>query len=253
MPGQAASLRAIFAQTVPLRGMIEAAFSRGRVHQTPDGTCAALTAGDFVILGGEPELPAGAALLHAALSGSACDQPLVYAPGRWKDIMTKMGYRYAVSRRWSFDHDVQPEDAHLQAILQGMPENAAFQPIEGNRLIMQCFCTPWMHDFVSQFSSCEDYRANAVGVLLKVDGAPVAGASAYLSYEGGIELQVETRPDSRGRGYATFAAAKVILMAHERGWIATWDAANAASARIAEKLGYQPTGAYEICEVFLDE
>ena len=38
-------------------------------------------------------------------------------------------------------------------------------------------------------------------------------------------------------------------MAHKQGRIATWDAANAISARIAEKLGYHMLETYTVHEV----
>ena len=82
-----------------------------------------------------------------------------------------------------------------------------------------------------------------------LDGEAVAGASSYVSYPGGIEVQLQTRDDMQGRGYATLAAAKLILMAHKRGLIATWDAANEVSAHIAEKLGYVQEGEYQVAMI----
>lgn len=82
-----------------------------------------------------------------------------------------------------------------------------------------------------------------------VEGQAVAGASSYVSYPGGIEVQLQTRDNQQGRGYATLAAAQLILLAHERGLSATWDAANPASAHIAEKLGYRPAGCYQVAEI----
>ena len=65
----------------------------------------------------------------------------------------------------------------------------------------------------------------------------------------GVYEITQTRDDMQGRGYATLAAARLILSAHERGMIATWDAANPASAHIAEKLGYRAAGLYEVAEL----
>ena len=93
------------------------------------------------------------------------------------------------------------------------------------------------------------YARKGLGVLLMAGEAPVAGASSYVSYPGGIEVQLQTRDDMQGRGYATLAAARLILSAHERGMTVTWDAANPASAHIAEKLGYRAAGLYEVAEL----
>ena len=62
----------------------------------------------------------------------------------------------------------------------------------------------------------------------------------------GIEVELDTAPAHRGYGYATLAAAKLILTAHQQGKIATWDAANETSAHIAQKLGYRVTCAYQV-------
>lgn len=53
------------------------------------------------------------------------------------------------------------------------------------------------------------------------------------------------RPRSIGRrGLATACAARLLLACLERGLYPSWDAANPASAALAEKLGYRPAGAY---------
>jgi len=128
-----------------------------------------------------------------------------------------------------------------------MPENAEFQPIEGE-WIAWCRQNEWSRDFVSLFTD-EDYAKRGLGVLLVVEGEAVAGASSYVSYPGGVEIQLQTRDDMQGRGYATLAAARLILMAHQRGLIATWDAANEVSAHIAEKLGYKQEGTYQVAVI----
>lgn len=103
-----------------------------------------------------------------------------------------------------------------------------------------------MHEFADD----ADYAAHGLGVLLLEQGRPVAGTSSYTVYPGGIEVQVQTREGCEGRGLATMAAAQLILAAHEKGLRVSWDAANPASARIAEKLGFVSAGAYTVfvCE-----
>ena len=108
-----------------------------------------------------------------------------------------------------------------------------------------CRKTPWAADFVSQFTE-DEYARSGLGVLVCAHGAFVSGASSYAAYPGGIEVEVDTAPAHRGHGYATLAAAKLILTAHQQGKIATWDAANETSAHIAQKLGYRVTCAYQV-------
>ena len=208
--------------------------------------CGVAAAGDFLYCGGAPGLEARHILRRAM---GVHEDWLIYAPGAWMDVLqsitpVKLVNRVAYDQR-------QPKDAHLRSLLKAMPEGAAFQPIEGE-WIDWCRQAEWSRDFVSLYSN-EDYQQRGLGVLLMVNGEAVAGASSYVSYPGGIEVQLQTRDDRQGRGYATLAAAELILLAHERGLMVTWDAANEASARIAEKLGYVRKGEYQVAMINKDE
>lgn len=204
--------------------------------------CGVAAAGDFLYCGGEP----GREARHILRRAMGVHQDwLIYAPGGWMDVVRSIAPVKIVTRV-AYDPR-QPENGHLRSLLKAMPEGASLQPIEGE-WIDWCRQAEWSRDFVSLYSS-EDYRQRGLGVLLMVDGEAVAGASSYVSYPGGIEVQVQTRDDQQGRGYATLAAAKLILMAHERGLVATWDAANEASAHIAEKLGYTKQGEYQVAMI----
>lgn len=228
-------------------GMVEAAWhGMGRAWaDSPARPRAAVVAvGDFLFCGGEPG-PSAAHLLRAAVI-SEKRRWLVYAPGEWKRALDRVTPS-SPCMRYAFDPHIQPEDEHLRRLLAGLPEGLTFERITG-AWIAKCREAAWSRDFVSLFTD-EQYERDGLGVLAIRDGEPVVGASSYVAYPGGIEVQVETRRDARGRGLATLASAKLILMAHEQGRIATWDAANAASARIAEKLGYRMTGTYTVYEV----
>ena len=203
--------------------------------------CAIAAAGDFLICGGRPG-PSAARMLRTALRSDNRDW-LIQAQGAWADVLARVAPGKEITR-WAFDHRVQPNDETLRAVLKKMPAGAAFQPIEG-AWIARCRAQTWSEDFVSLYSDA-DYAQKGLGVLLMIGGEMVAGASSYVSYPGGVEVQLQTRDDVQGRGYATLAAARLILMAHERGLIATWDAANEASCHIACKLGYRLEGAYRV-------
>ena len=237
---------ALFAGMPGARSMVLAALAgQGRVlvDSPVRPRCGVAVAGDFLYCGGVPGPEARYILRHAMGSHEGW---LIYAPGVWLDVVRSIT-PVAMETRIAYDHDVQPEDVHLRRLLQAMPAGAAFQPIEGE-WIAWCRKAEWSRDFVSLFTE-EDYAQRGLGVLLVVEGEVVAGASSYVSYPGGIEIQLQTRDDMQGRGYATLAAAKLILMAHERGLIATWDAANPVSAHIAQKLGYKQEGTYQVAVI----
>ena len=76
-------------------------------------------------------------------------------------------------------------------------------------------------------------------MVIKKDGVPVSGASSYSVYNGGIEIQIDTRTDYRRQGLAAAAAAALILECLDRNLYPSWDAASLWSVALAEKLGYQ--------------
>lgn len=238
---------ALFSGLPGTSGMMEAArhgMGRAWADSPLHPRAAVVTVGDFLYCGGEPG-PSAARLLRTAV-GSEKRGWLVDAPGAWKAVLDKVA-PHTPQTRYAFDHGVQPEDGHLRRLLEAVPEGMTFAPIEG-RWISWCREQVWSRDFVSLFTD-EQYAREGLGVLALLDGEPVAGAGSYVAYPGGIEVQVETRRAYQGRGLATLVAAKLILMAHAQGRIATWDAANAQSARVAEKLGYRFAGTYTVYEV----
>ncbi len=105
----------------------------------------------------------------------------------------------------------------------------------------------WSRDFVSFCSDGEEFARESIGIIaLNEADEPVAGASSYCRSSKGIEIQVETRPDYRRRGLATVCSAQLMLECITRGLFPNWDAANDTSARIAQKLGYELKGKYEV-------
>lgn len=86
--------------------------------------------------------------------------------------------------------------------------------------------------------------ARGLGVAALRDGELVGGASSYVCFSGGIEMQVETRKDMRRRGVALACCARLILTCLDRGLYPSWDAANLESVALALRLGYRLAGPY---------
>lgn len=244
--------RPLFETCGELRGIIEAGLhGMGRVWLDapfkPRG--AVMTCGDFLVCAGTPG-PSARHLLRVAL-GSERREWVARCPGEWMDALERVA-QVKREKRTAFAHDIQPEDAHLRNLVACGGEEVTFVPVEGE-WIPWCRGQEWTRDFVSCFADDEDYARNGLGMLVMRGGEIVAGASSYVAYPGGMEAQVQTREDCYGRGYATVAAAALILEAHGRGLRVTWDAANEASARIAMKLGYRRIGEYEIALINASE
>lgn len=112
-----------------------------------------------------------------------------------------------------------------------------------------CRSEGWSEDLVSQFADYSAYQERGLGAVALLSGIPVAGASSYGAYRGGIEIEVDTRPDHRRRGLASACGARLILECRQRGLYPSWDAQNLWSVGLAKKLGYHFAYEYDAYEV----
>ena len=92
-----------------------------------------------------------------------------------------------------------------------------------------------------------------MGYAALADGEMIGGASSYTCYQGGIEIQVETRADWQKQGVASACCAALILECLNRNLYPSWDAANPVSAALACKLGYHAAGLYTVWYMNNDE
>ncbi|MGN0337002.1 MAG: GNAT family N-acetyltransferase [Lachnospiraceae bacterium] len=137
----------------------------------------------------------------------------------------------------------------LQGMVDRLSPEYSLRMID-RKLFDLCSQIPFSEDFVAQFADYEMYQRYGLGVMIFHDGEPVAGASSYSAFEGGIEIEIDTKAEYRRRGLATVCGAKLILECMDRGWYPSWDAQNPWSLALAEKLGYhfdREYTAYEIC------
>lgn len=203
---------------------------------------AVMTCGDFLICAGEPGLSALHVLRWAMMDEDR--EWVAWCPGKWRSLVERLRPDMRIETRFAFDPNIPPADEQVQRILRHMTGDITIVPLEGT-WVQWCRMHTWSYDFVSCFLDDAHFQRCGTGVLLLRDAVPVAGASSYVSYPGGIEVQVQTRDDVQGHGYATLAAAALIDICHAKGLRVTWDAANASSAAIARKLGYVATMQYE--------
>jgi GNAT superfamily N-acetyltransferase len=151
-----------------------------------------------------------------------------------------LGERYAIRKEKDcFD------TAHLTRLAETLPEGLRIVPID-RQMYQQVMSTGWAVDFCSQFPDADAFVREGLGYVCLLNDEIVGGASSYIRYSSGIEIQVETRPDCRRLGIAAACCARLILTCLEKGLYPSWDAANRASVALAEKLGYHEGGAYPV-------
>lgn len=107
----------------------------------------------------------------------------------------------------------------------------------------------WSADLCSQFADYSAYQNSAIGAAVLYHGELAAGASPYAVYHNGIEIEIDTRPEYRGKGLATACGAKLILECLSRNIYPSWDADDLRSVHLAEKLGYHLSHAYVTYEL----
>lgn len=117
-------------------------------------------------------------------------------------------------------------------------------------LYHECKRYRWSEDFVQGYKTYEEFQRKGLGFVALRQGSLLSGASSYASYQGGIEIEVDTKEGYRRKGLAAACAAKLILVCLDRGLYPSWDAQNKASVALAEKLGYHFSHAYTAYEVW---
>ena len=93
------------------------------------------------------------------------------------------------------------------------------------------------------------FCTHGLGVVVCKTGTVVSGASSYSRYDGGIEIEIDTRPDCRRQGLALVCGARLILECLKKNLYPSWDAQNKASVALAEKLGYHYCHTYPAIEI----
>lgn len=152
--------------------------------------------------------------------------------------------RYAIKKEPDiFDRE------KLEAAVESLPEGYTMKMMD-EALFWQCREIDWCRDWVAQYEDFEAYRRYGLGVVICKDENPVAGASSYSGYRGGIEIEIDTREEYRRKGLAYASGARLILECQKRGLYPSWDAQNPGSAALAEKLGYHFDYAYTAYEIW---
>ena len=108
----------------------------------------------------------------------------------------------------------------------------------------RCAENQWAGDNIANFSSCESFLKDGVGVCVLYGDELACAATPFCAWNGGIEIEIDTNESHRRKGLARACGAGLVLECLKRGIYPSWDAANKTSLSIAQDLGYVPTGEY---------
>ncbi|MBQ9118733.1 MAG: GNAT family N-acetyltransferase [Lachnospiraceae bacterium] len=203
--------------------------------------------GDFCFFAGKPEKEL---LLHQPDWKENIFRIMTPRTKEWETLIEETFGEQAIRcTRYAIKKEPEIFDKEkLQSIVKGLPVEYEIRRMD-RELFEYSKKTDWCMDWVSQYDSYEMYEKWGLGVLILKDGAVVAGASSYSSYQGGIEIEIDTKEEYRRKGLAYICGAKLILECLERGWYPSWDAQNRWSVALAEKLGYHFDHEYTVYEL----
>lgn len=208
------------------------------VDNEDNPAAAQLVVGDFCFFAGAPSkaLAARAAAPIIVPRDEAWGETIEAA---WGDRVEK-ALRYAIKKEpAAFDTE------RLTGYAQALPEPYALRAIDVD-IYERALQEDWSKDLCSQFADYADYRSRGLGVAVLYGDQLVSGASSYAVYNGGIEIEIDTKGEFRGRGLATACGAGLILECLRRGLYPGWDAHDLRSVALAEKLGYRLDHSYTV-------
>jgi GNAT superfamily N-acetyltransferase len=170
---------------------------------------------------------------------------------KWEDLIVsaygdkaKKVTRYAIKKEPNiFDTE------KLKKVVCSLSPEYTLKMID-EELFNLCRCSDWSMDLVSQYKDYQMYQKLGIGVVVLKDGRLISGASAYSTYQDGIEIEIDTKQEYRRKGLAYICGAKLILECLERGLYPSWDAQNKWSVALAEKIGYHFDYEYVAYEIY---
>ncbi|MGM9592978.1 MAG: GNAT family N-acetyltransferase [Candidatus Onthomonas sp.] len=203
--------------------------------------------GDFAFFAGRPDR----SVLTARPAGWKQDFLILTPQNEDWSALIEAVYGPQVSRRERYatrkEGDVF-DRALLRRQTERLPAGCRLRPIDES-LYRLCMAEPWSRDLVSRFPTWVAYQSLALGWAVTRGAELLSGASTYSRYSGGIEIEIDTRPDCRRQGLASACGAALILDSLERGLYPSWDAQNRGSLALAERLGYRFSHAYPVYEL----
>ncbi len=246
---QASLLRELFAGwhesfTAPF---FDGEMGRAWVDDPHHPAVAQIYIGGFSFLAGDPGAPGAAALVNHHPEGSRRAEVLLVP--REKGLLDPVrGTAERVQRYATEPPATRFSKRQLRDCVDALSRKFELRRID-EALYHRCLEQTWTRDFVGQFRDARHFLDRGIGFVALRGDEIVGGASSFLRYRSGIELQVEVRPEVRRRGIASACSARLIQACVAMGIYPGWDAASIESVRLAEKLGYHIREGYNAYRV----
>lgn len=209
------------------------------VDDVANPAVALLRYGTFGILGGDATHTNAHALVQM-INLPCAIQP---SPDEWMNLLQN-NYANKIKKieRFSFTHQFIDAGGITRTIKQHPYSNNLHEIDTVTAQAMEN--SAWHKYHLLNYNSAAEFASIGFANGVTIDGTLASVCSAALRCTQGIELNVITPPEYRGKGLAELVAAATIAKAFEHDLIPHWDAANEQSARLAMRLGFRPAGSY---------
>lgn len=226
-----------------LPAIVEAGLEGRLGSMTRDGNAARLSLGCYEVFGGD----AGSAGARRLIAG-ATRRELVYGNDRtWRAVILEVRGHEVVERPMTEFDAAGLDPAALARIEASVAPGFAVCRLDVG-LAGQLGVELEPHG-LQVFPSARDLIDHGLGFgAVTKDGVLACAATSYTLSSRYLEVAIATRPAFRGRGLAMVVGAALVRQALAHDLVPCWSASNPVSKRLAERLGYRPTGE---CEVLL--
>ena len=217
----------------------------GTVYRNSDGTTSFYDIGNFLYLAGE----LNSRFWEDFIRQYCLDYKIIISEDtKWQDFMRRQVGLISFTR-YSFKDKANFQVEFLNDLVSQLEKGYNIVPIDNH--IYNCLSEDeWSQDLQGDFESYQNFTLKGgFGFVIVKNKELIAGISSGLVYQGAVEVEVATRPNEQGNGFAKKLGATMILESLNRDTFPLWDAHNVASKKVAEFLGYELVGPYEAFEL----
>lgn len=207
---------------------------------------AVITAGDFIFTAGDCSHAAEA----VKLAGNNRYATFIPENLQWAKALAEEDDRLFITERF---HTTCPEGGFDSAELENRKGKISQFPEYRLEQINEAYYNQaleedWSASFVNNFKDYREFSHHGFGFVITHNGKIISGTSCYTYYKGGVEIEVATDENYRGKGLAKICASAFILECLKRSLKPHWDARNKASLCIAKKMGFVYKDTYTALE-----
>ena len=217
----------------------------GTVYRNSDWTTSFYDIGNFLYLAGELD----PRFWEDFVRQYGLDYKIIISEDtKWQDFLHQQVGLISFTR-YSFKDKANFQVEFLNDLVTHLEEGYNIVPID-NRIYNYLSEEEWSQDLQGDFESYQDFTLKGgFGFVILKNNELIAGISSGLVYRGAVEVEVATRPNEQGNGFAKKLGAAMILESLNRDMFPLWDAHNEASKKVAEFLGYELVEPYEAFEL----